>query len=124
MLVALGLAGPDARGVNASLEGRALAALTVPLDGPPDVLEQPPNPGDHHVAGAELRLGVTGLENPGGHRSARNFKGDLVDVAPAPRLAGLGRPYDRVAALAGVGARVAVGRGVAATDMAAAEAGA
>ena len=47
---------------------------------------------------------------------------DLVQEAPAPILAGLQRADQRVAAASSVGARVAVGRVVAAADLAALEA--
>ncbi len=47
---------------------------------------------------------------------------DLVDVAPAPVLAGLGRPDQRMARLLEVSVRVPMGRVVAAPDLPAAEA--
>src|SRR3954470_2355930 len=47
---------------------------------------------------------------------------DLVDVAPAPVLARLDRPHDRVVAVAVVRRRVLVRRGVAARDVPAGEA--
>src|SRR5580765_168180 len=50
--------------------------------------------------------------------SARpDAEGNLVDVAPAPVLAGLRRADDRMAALVGVRGRVLVRRGVAAADL-------
>jgi hypothetical protein len=67
VLVAGLLAGPDPGRVHAPLEGRSLEALAIPLDRSADVLEQPPDPRDHHVAGTELGLGVPGLEDPGAH---------------------------------------------------------
>src|ERR1700694_1835361 len=52
----------------------------------------------------------------------RDNERDLVEEAPAPLLAGLGRARNWVAGLAGVAACVPVGRRVAAADLAAAHA--
>ncbi len=57
-----------------------------------------------------------------GRRGGRGH-GDVVDEAVRPRLARLGRGDERVAGPAGVLPGVPVRRGVAATDVAAAEAG-
>ena len=54
--------------------------------------------------------------------SVREGEGDLVDVAPAPVLAGLGRLDDGMTLGVGVGGCVAIRRGVAATDVTAGEA--
>jgi len=67
MVVTDGLAGPERSRVDIALEGRVQAVVPIELQPPVDVLEQTPNPRDHHVPGAELRLRVTGLEDPGSH---------------------------------------------------------
>jgi hypothetical protein len=68
MLIAGRLAGPDARRVDLAFEGRVEAVVPVELELPVDVLEQAAHPGDHHVPGAELGFGVTGLEHPARHQ--------------------------------------------------------
>ena len=67
VLVAGLLAGPDPGRVHAPFEGRSGEALAIPLDRSADVLEQPADPSNHHVAGTELGLGVPGLEYPRAH---------------------------------------------------------
>ena len=67
--VARRLAGPDAGRVDLTLEGRLQAVVPVELELPVDVLEETAHPRHHHVAGAELGLGVAGLEDPCGHLS-------------------------------------------------------
>src|SRR5439155_21272928 len=73
MGVAGGLAGPEPGRVDLALEGRVEAAVPVELQLPVDVLEQAAHPGDHHVAGAELRLRVPRLEHPSGHSDHSSY---------------------------------------------------
>ena len=68
--IASGLAGPDPGSVDLPLEGGVEAVVPVELQPAVDVLEQPAHPGDHHVPGAELGLGVSRLEDPGGHQTS------------------------------------------------------
>ena len=62
--VAVRLAGPDPGGVELAFEGGVEAVVPV-LQLAMDLLEQPAHPRNHHVARAELRRGVTRLEDPG-----------------------------------------------------------
>ena len=66
--VAFVLPGPHACRVDLTVEGGLQWSLEVELQRAADVLEETPHPGDHHVSGAELRLGVPGLEDPGRHQ--------------------------------------------------------
>src|SRR3981081_904710 len=70
--VAYGLAGPDTGGIDLALERRLEAAIPVELQPAVDVLEEAAYPRAHHVAGAELRLGVSRLEHPGRHFRLRS----------------------------------------------------
>src|SRR5436190_2707249 len=122
VLIANRLTGPDSRCVDLALEGRVEATVPVELEPPVDVLEEAANPGHHHVAGAELGLGVAGFEDPGRHSTLAlgvrvDDERDLVDVAPAPVLARLGRADDRMGGLVEVRGRVPVRRVVAAADV-------
>src|SRR5918992_1528961 len=72
MRVAGLLAGVEPGRIDLALERRARAALGVEVDPAVDVLEQAAHPSDHHVAGAEFGLGVTGLEDPALHRQPRS----------------------------------------------------
>ena len=68
VLVASRLASPDPRRGDLPLKRRLSTTIEVELEAPVDVLEQAPHPGDHHVAGAKLGLGVSRLEDPSGHQ--------------------------------------------------------
>jgi hypothetical protein len=64
--VPVGLTGPEFGRVDLPREARLHAVRKVDVKLAAYVREEPADPGDHHVAGAELRLGVPGLEDPRG----------------------------------------------------------
>ena len=95
MGVAVGLAGPDPRGVDLAFEGGVEAVVPVELPAM-DVLEQPAHPRNHHVARAELGRGVTRLEDSGvtaagGQASPKgscpNISSELGSPPPQQRFA-------------------------------------
>jgi hypothetical protein len=62
VVVAVLLARPDAGGVDLAAEAGGERLVQVELQLTVDVLEQPADPGDHHVPGPELGLAVARLE--------------------------------------------------------------
>lgn len=71
--VAVGLTGPDPGRVDVALKTRLHAVGKVKVQLAAHVLEEPADPGDHHVAGTELRFRVPWLKDPLSHRSRGGF---------------------------------------------------